>query len=67
MDAVESESLPKLPVVVQVVHRCGEGVLPEAVTQWAALKHGCLHGAWHVLQLCFLLKWRGQVGWKRHC
>lgn len=24
-----------------------------------------LHGAWRVLQLCFLLKWQGQVSWKR--
>lgn len=67
MDAADPENLPKLPVLVQGVHRCDEGVLTEAVMQQAALKHDCLHGAWHVLQLCFLLKWEGQVGWKRCC
>lgn len=43
MDAVDPVNLPKLPVLLQGVHRCDEGVLPKAVMQQAELKHDCLH------------------------
>lgn len=65
MDAADPEDLPKLPVLVQGVPSYDEVVRPGAVMQQAALKHDCSHGTWHLLQLCFLLKWQGQLSWKR--